>query len=520
MNRADNDARAQKARLDAKASALLSAMKPQGRINPIPNGTIICGRYQIIHHILGSDRRNLYMARLAGDAALHLCLECGYNQNKSSQDVCSQCHSKLGEQSLILSERWQGDYNTFKEFFEEGVFHPGIAQVYDVFEESRRLFTVLQYVKGGFLVDMGSPLSGKELVHITKSACSILDYLHEIGVGLATLTRDHLAFQEGELILHDPDIVTIYHQPTPESHRAIHLTALAKILREFVPADLPELRALFNEVVEDGLADSKELVDRIESLDFNSEGSLPFRAAAMSNVGRCRTLNEDNWSWSRLNDSISVFVVADGMGGHESGEVASEMAANTFIAGARKRLAESTTLDEDTLEALLDEAFLEANNTVKDFSESRYSDMGTTLIALMTVDNQVAWIANVGDSRAYLLRDGHLEQLTQDHSLVANLVAMGKITKAAARNHPHSNILVRTVGKEWDVEVDLFRQDIRPGDAILLCTDGLWGEVDDAEIAAIMNSTQDARSMCEQLIMKANNKGGRDNVTVLVIQVP
>ena len=128
-------------------------------------------------------------------------------------------------------------------------------------------------------------------------------------------------------------------------------------------------------------------------------------------------------------------------------------------------------------------------------------------------------MANVGDSRAYLLREQCLHQVTRDHSLVQKMVERGRITREEARVHPHSNILLRTVGTEYDVEIDIFRVDLEKGDRIMLCSDGLWGEVDDRDMENILNTYVDPRLATRELIRAAHHGGGKDNVTLVLVAV-
>ncbi len=144
--------------------------------------------------------------------------------------------------------------------------------------------------------------------------------------------------------------------------------------------------------------------------------------------------------------------------------------------------------------------------------------MGTTLSLALVIGN-TAYIANVGDSRAYWIENGSITQITQDHSLVAKLVEAGKLTKEEARNHPRSNLLYRTIGTDEQIKVDTFRKELKKGGTLVLCTDGLWGEVSDEEIHQIIRSSADARSANEKLVRLANEHGGKDNITAVVVKV-
>jgi len=519
MSHGNDESRARKAKADADAFALLSALNSRGRLAPIPAGTILQGKYRVERYVRGSELKNQYVVTWDDQAGMRLCWECGFDGNKPTDLTCRDCDSDLGGRTFILSERWRIDFQTYHDVQELGFFHPGLTRLYELFEDSQRLFSVSEFVENQSLADMGSPFPIEEVLEIGLRGCDVLEFLHAQGISLVALGKEQIVLNQGAVQLHELDIAGVHPGGTPEAQRQVHLERFARILQEFVPPDRANIRAILEEVCEHRIVTTEELRKRLEGSTSRPRGTS-LACAAMSDVGMCRTLNEDTWGWEQLNDDTSLYVVADGMGGHDSGEVASELAVKTILAGVRRRVKELTAPDEETLENVLDESFQEANNTVKGFSEKRRSDMGTTLVSLLLHKGRTAFIANVGDSRAYLVRDGQLLQLSQDHSLVANLVAMGKISKAAARNHPHSNILVRTVGKEWDVEIDIFRQELRPGDAFLLCSDGLWGEVEDSEVLELMRNFPDPRIACQELIRTANAHGGHDNVTAVLVRVP
>jgi protein phosphatase len=160
----------------------------------------------------------------------------------------------------------------------------------------------------------------------------------------------------------------------------------------------------------------------------------------------------------------------------------------------------------------------EANRAVLAEASARGSNMGTTLGVAVLKDGK-AYIANVGDSRAYWIENGTIRQITEDHSLVAKLVSAGKLTKEEARTHPKSNLLYRTIGSESDVKVDTFEADLVPGGSLLLCSDGLWGEVPDEEIHHICKTSQSPVLAVLALIDAANRNGGKDNITAVVVNV-
>lgn len=506
--------------------ALMGALNSRGRLAPLPPGTLIQGRYRIERFLRGNELHNQYIAVWDDLAGARHCWECGYEKNALNDAVCVECGSELGERHFVLSERWRGNFRAYMDLQEMGLFHQGLARVYEVFEDSSRLFTINEMVHQGFLCDMGSPLQVHDLVELISRGCETLDYLHENGIGLINLGKDQLVLRGSLLLFHDLDVEILHEGPVPTEQRRLDVERLARLLREYTPFDVPSLRQVFDAACDGQYECPAELAEQTRSsirhvsIHDPSPGPIYAHISGMSDVGMLRTLNEDCWGWERLSDDLSLYAVADGMGGHDSGEVASEMAIKTLLASARRRLKDLQVLDDESLEMLLEKSFQEANNAIKDTSRQRRSDMGTTLVCMLIYQNRLAFVANVGDSRALLFRGSELIQISQDHSLVANLVAMGKISKAAARNHPHSNILVRTVGKEFDVEIDIFRQEVQSGDMLLLCSDGLWGEVEDLDLVKLVSKdAHDPRSTVQALVRAANENGGHDNVTALVVRV-
>jgi PPM family protein phosphatase len=228
--------------------------------------------------------------------------------------------------------------------------------------------------------------------------------------------------------------------------------------------------------------------------------------AGSTDVGRQRSANEDS-----LVLKPPFFAVADGMGGAKAGEVASAMATEAF--GGDLDSAEAP-------EVQLARMMREANRRIYDLavSDEAHRGMGTTLTAVKVIGDDIS-LGHVGDSRAYRLRDGELEQLTRDHSLVAELERTGQITAEAAEHHPQRSIITRALGPEPDVEVDTYTVTAKDGDIYLLCSDGLTGMVSDDELGSILRSAKKLDDAAETLVRAANQNGGRDNITVVLFRL-
>jgi protein phosphatase len=229
--------------------------------------------------------------------------------------------------------------------------------------------------------------------------------------------------------------------------------------------------------------------------------------ASRTDTGRQRSANEDSF-WV----SSPLFVLADGMGGAQAGEVASQTAVASFTDG----LPDGPGSNEERLARLVAEANVTIHARAQ--SDDALAGMGTTLTAAYVGEHDLA-IAHVGDSRLYVLRDGELEQLTDDHSLVGELVRRGQISAEEAEDHPQRSIITRALGIEGDVVVDHHTWPVRDGDVFVLCSDGLTGMVPDAKVAEIVRSAPDLSTAAQRLIVAANEAGGRDNITVVLFRV-
>jgi protein phosphatase len=227
---------------------------------------------------------------------------------------------------------------------------------------------------------------------------------------------------------------------------------------------------------------------------------------ALTHPGQVRTSNEDAFLVEGR-----LFVVADGMGGHNAGEVASEMAVESL------RRAATNIVDEATLSTALQQANEEIH-TESMVNHVRHG-MGTTIAVLAVTDNDTVLVANVGDARIYRWHEGNLSRVTKDHSYVQELVDEGVITLEEARVHPRRNIVTRALGIDADVEISTATLPVTIGARYVLCSDGLVDEVTDSEISAILDRHENSTAAAEALISAANSAGGRDNITVIVVDV-
>lgn len=276
---------------------------------------------------------------------------------------------------------------------------------------------------------------------------------------------------------------------------------------------------------------------------------IKMTAAAITDKGKIRSKNEDR-VWAQIyspseGESVGLFVVCDGVGGHLGGECASHWAVETI----KRKLADyfcpgdpratvklerqdlnipsvdsNATRKSELTQLIFNvrSAIQEANQVVYDYARNKPNkagDAGTT-VSMALVQGHRAVIANVGDSRTYVLRDKKLRQVTQDHSLVANLIANGQIAPEEVYSHPQRNVIYRSLGQKTEVEIDTFVEDLNQGDYLILCTDGLWEMVKSEErIVVLITANSAPAKACQSLIEEANEAGGEDNIGIVVVNI-
>ena len=238
------------------------------------------------------------------------------------------------------------------------------------------------------------------------------------------------------------------------------------------------------------------------------------KTASLSDKGKRRQLNQDVVYSSELpvGNLPNLFMIADGMGGHKAGDYASRYAVDT-ICSEIERSAEKMP------ERILQRAISVANAGIFELSrENRdFEGMGTTLVAA-TIDGRRLKVANVGDSRLYIVNGRHIRQITVDHSLVEEMVRMGGLDRESARIHPNKNIITRAVGVTFAVLADFYEVELQEGDIVLLCSDGLSNMLEDEEIRMIVNAQRDIMEKAEALVRAANQNGGRDNISLILVE--
>jgi protein phosphatase len=394
----------------------------------------------------------------------------------------------------------------------------------------------------GATPDQPAALEDDDALLIARQLADVLAYLHSNKVALGELSLAHLLIgPQGRFRLRD---VNDLEPLTPELQRT-DLQRLQQTTEEItrLPRTTQKLdSALLNgeqpRSVQDVLAlaranqlpDAAAWVAALDAVQQSQRAITPLQThiAARSDVGQVRELNEDALLTLHLDATMlgrdmnaGLYVVADGMGGHAAGEIASGLAIQSMTVVAAPALIEvladsANGVSADALRTLATRAASQANDAVYREGQQRGNDMGTTLTFALVVGDRCV-VGNVGDSRTYLLRNGQLQRVTRDHSLVQRLVDMGQITPDEVYTHPHRNAILRSLGEHPQVETDLFELRLQPGDALLCCSDGLWEMVRDDRLQEMLTNAE-AQAVVEQAVDEANRNGGEDNITAVLIQ--
>lgn len=473
------------------------------------------------------------------------CWACGATANEAGELFCPECGATLADR------HYPGQLS--------GGEPSGLALITAVSSEQARalLPAIWDQVQDGeqtltLIVEstrpaLAPPLDELAAMQVGRGLAQLLTLLHAEGFALGALAPADIELSaDGMPHLRDtPGLRRI--APNEPAAVAEDLRALATLLETLTGAQrttkrldenqatvllsTPALPDMLRELRTGAIADAATLAAWLDAQIAERTQPLPLwpRVGALSNHGMIREVDEDSLltiDLRMLQDargrSWGLYIVADGMGGHDAGEVASGLAirgaAEMVMSAYLTPTVESDApYEEERLREVVRKAVLQANEYVIREAQARSSDMGTTItMALVSGDRAV--IGNVGDSRTYIYRDGALRRISKDHSLVMRLVDIGQITEEEIYTHPQRNAVLRSLGDKVDLEVDIFSERLRPGDALLLCSDGQWEMTHDPQMAALIQQHADPQAACQALIDAANAAGGEDNITSVLVR--
>lgn len=394
---------------------------------------------------------------------------------------------------------------------------------------------------------VGVPLDELQALFIGRGLARLLDRLHQAGLALGPLAAGDIELTAAGT----PRLRAVNGlrriAADDAAARSDDLRGLAGLLEALTATErktrrlteenateiieMPGLGDVLRELRTSTIGDAATLAERLDDLIAERTQPAPLwaRIGATSHEGMVRELDEDSLLTLDLRTvqenkgkSWGLFIVADGMGGHAAGEVASGLAirgATEVVLSAylTPTLDADAPYDEAQLKEIVRKAIAQGNQYVLNEARARGNDMGTTITMALTAGDR-AVIGNVGDSRTYLFRDGQLRRISKDHSLVMRLVDLGQISEDDIYTHPQRNAVLRSLGDKPDVEIDTFSIRIKPGDALMLCSDGQWEMTRDPQMAEIIQRHDDPQAACDALIAAGNVNGGEDNITAVLVR--
>jgi len=517
---------------------------------PLPEGALLNnGRYVVLELRDGDAHSNTYLADSV--TPIRRCPNCQTEAHNSQERFCSFCGADISEvepscRRYVVQER--ADAQAFAleaQLLNMRLEHPGLLLPHDFFTESpygpSRRYLVEPEVAPPLATSLSIPQEINQVLKWGISLAQALDYLHNHYVTFREINLNQIAVQDrkawwthlGAATIIPPEARALAGSYFVHDVRGL-ATALAYLAagpRQDIHAQVPEqaARALSQVIAEPTGFTATAFATALENSlqELRRPTSISLVVGYRTDVGQERSLNEDSLlalgpspGYRSTGTPVGLFVVADGMGGHSAGDVASRLTVETIEQHAVAEVLPPTTGNgslPDPNEWLVTTT-LAANQQVHDQRKAAGTDMGTTLVMALVVGD-MATIANVGDSRAYLLTQNKITQITTDHSLVERLVAAGQITRDEASHHPQRNVIYRVIGDKPHIEVDLFKQWLHIGEALLLCSDGLSGMVPDEQIWQIWRTSTSPQEACDRLVEAANQAGGVDNITVVVVQV-
>jgi len=517
---------------------------------PLPVGALIQKRYVVKAVEASGEQVNIY--RVEDLIPARQCTHCGMVASEPQQLACPVCGrdmSKAPVKNLHYTVQESADpqaFSTEAQWLEMGVAYPGLILPLVVFVESpygaARSYRVEPELSFISAAKLPLPQEVNTVLTWGTALAQAMSYLHQNRIALRAVNLSHIVIVKKRAFwvnFNRAHLVPAEEQATIGDVFARDVQALASTLlylatgrqqlnaEEVLPQRMQDVlaRAITRPQMVSAALLASQLNDVLQELRHPQ--SITLAVGYRSDVGQSRSLNEDSLLaldvarvYRSLNQPVGIFVVADGMGGHQAGDVASQMACRTLAQMATHEVLEPATAGQPLpdVKAWLVHATQAANQAVHEHRESMHNDMGTTLVMAFVVGD-TATVANVGDSRCYHLSADAIAQVTTDHSLVERLVVAGQITREEAAHHPQKNVIYRVIGDKLSLDVDLFDRRLAAGEALLLCSDGLSGMVSDRDIWTIWQDAASPQEACDRLIEAANQAGGSDNITAVIVQV-
>lgn len=541
--------------LPMPSSAALTDTQPLPKAStafaPLPQGALLQeGRYAVVEVRATGERLNVYLVE--DTVPVRLCPNCRAEISTPQERFCSSCGADLSDAEplhLRYLVRESPDGHAFAaeaQLLGLRLEHPGLLLPRAFFVEAPygapRRYLVEPEFSPPPATSLPVPQELQRVLEWGISLAQALAYLHRYQVTLDGAGLEHIAV-EGKTArwahLEGASIIPPANRSQAAGYFIRDVQGLAAALfylatgrQKYTAAvSLPEpVARLFSQALTaPGELTAAAFAAGLEKAlaELRRPASVTLVVGRRTDIGRERSLNEDSLLtldiapvFRSISMPVGLFVVADGMGGHDAGDVASRLAVRAVAQSAADAVLAPASVGDPLPDARewLTTAAQAANRAVYEQRKAAGTDMGTTLVMALLVGD-TATIANVGDSRAYLLKQEGIVQITTDHSVVQRLLAMGQITPEEAANHPQRNIIYRVIGDKPQLTVDIFEQRLNPGEALLLCSDGLSGMLSDERIWQIWRTSTSPQEACDRLVEAANQAGGEDNITVVIAQV-
>ncbi|MCX8067362.1 MAG: Stp1/IreP family PP2C-type Ser/Thr phosphatase [Anaerolineae bacterium] len=518
---------------------------------PLPEGALLKeGQYAVSEVRAAGEQMNEYLVEET--QPVRLCPQCRAEVRSPDERFCVACGADLSDAAPVLL-RYRVRESAHERAFvvpalllQAGVDHPGLFLPREVFTEAPygppRAYAVETEHLPVLAASLPVPQESLRVLEWGITLARALEHLHRQGITLGEMDLGRIGV-EGDrafwLSLENAQVLSAAEQSRATAYFARDLAGMAALLLYLATGrawDLrrpgpfpPELEVLVRVLANPGALTAGQVAAMLEErlAQMRRPAHVTLTLGCRTDVGMERTLNEDSllalqtvMAFRSRGIPVALAAIADGMGGHEAGDVASQIVIRTLAqrVGGEILAPHAAGQPLPTPREWLSAVIQQANWTIYNQRRVAGTDMGTTLVvALMLGD--AATIANIGDSRAYHLRPDGIEQITVDHSLVERLVATGQITREEAATHPQKNVIYRTLGDKPRVEADFFERRLAPGEALLLCSDGLSGMVPDEHIWHIWRTSTSPQEACDRLVEAANSAGGEDNISVIVVQV-
>jgi len=518
----------------------------------LPLGALIGNRrYAVIEIRATSPSQNTYLVESLNP--IRRCPQCGVYANDHEQSFCEECGADLSQVHhlhlrYLADEQKEDGFATESQLTAACLRHPNLFLPNEIFSEVpygslSRMYRIRPEFSPTPITELDIPQELNIVLKWGDQLAKALIHLHQHQVVLRQVDVESVGVvnEEAQWVnLDRVEVLSPQLRDEAEGVKRQNIRELARLLlylasgkkELFKASNLPpSAYRLFEQAMDDQdmLMTATDFEAELDAAfrEIRSPQSLVLLSGQRTDVGQVRSLNEDSLLTLEMapvfrskNQHIGLYLVADGMGGHAAGDVASQLTSRVIGQLASEEIFSVMAAGEilPDFALWLTQAAQKANQSVYQRRRLDDNDMGCTLV-MAIVQEDSATIANVGDSRCYHLHSEGLSQITTDHSLVERLVAAGQITREEALVHPQKNVIYRVIGDKRELEVDIYTQKLVKGESLLFCSDGLSGEVSDENIWQIWQTSISPQDACDRLAEAANQAGGNDNVTVVIVQV-